>query len=48
MWACGLMMFEMMTGEHPLWDEKDDDRKKYKQKLKELVKFEHTPLQLEQ
>mmetsp|Transcript_28320 Transcript_28320/g.27256 ORF Transcript_28320/g.27256 Transcript_28320/m.27256 type:complete len:242 (+) Transcript_28320:317-1042(+) len=34
-WSCGLMMYEMLTGDHPLWESKKDDRKKYKQKLKE-------------
>jgi len=45
-WACGLMMYEMLVGEHPLWDQKDDDRKTYKQKLKALTSFNLNQIQV--
>lgn len=38
-WSCGLMMFEMLAGVHPLWNYKEDDRRKYKQKLTDLKQF---------
>lgn len=33
------MLFEMVFGKHPIWDKDNDNRKIYKEKLKDLSMF---------
>jgi hypothetical protein len=33
-------MYELVNGKHPLWEIEDDNRSRYKEKLKELRKIE--------
>ena len=37
-WAVGFIMYELLSGKHPLWS-RHDDNDTYKQKLKDFTKF---------
>ncbi len=39
-WACGFIMYELLSGQHPLWEKDEDDRKSYKGKLKAYVELD--------
>jgi serine/threonine protein kinase len=41
-WATGFIMYELMTGTHPLWV-KGEDKAQYKEKLKNIKKFTFPP-----
>jgi serine/threonine protein kinase len=38
-WAIGFMMYELISGIHPLWTRKED-KQQYKDKLRNLKKFD--------
>lgn len=38
-WAVGFIMYELISGQHPLWTRKED-KQQYKEKLRNLKKFD--------
>jgi serine/threonine protein kinase len=38
-WAIGFIMFELISGKHPLWTRKED-KQEYKEKLRSFKKFD--------
>jgi serine/threonine protein kinase len=39
MWAVGFIMYELLSGQHPLWNMVTDNRDTYQDKLKNNPKF---------
>jgi len=39
-WAIGFIIYELVTGKHPLWEKEKDTRRSYKIKLQEVLSFE--------